>query len=172
MPTTTPLGLLITCSIGAAAALFLLSEPLVAGGGGLSPLLPSSEEDALAGLSYAAAQIIPPARLRRLRQALRKLSQALEEFEQALGSSEQQPHEEEQEEEGSIDGAAAPATRGEQLLSMREVCQELGMSKSWVYRRIRSKDIPSIKLGHNIKVRRQDLEEYLRKAPRYRSPQE
>ena len=170
MPTTTPLGLLITCSIGAAAALFLLSEPLVAGGGGLSPLLLSSEEDALAGLSYA-AQSIPPVRLRRLRQALRKLSQALEEFEQALGSSEQQPHEEEQEEEGSID-SAAPATRGEQLLSMREVCQELGMSKSWVYRRIRSKDIPSIKLGHNIKVRRQDLEEYLRKAPRYRSPEE
>ncbi len=157
MPTT-PLGLLITCSIGAAAALLLLL---------------SAAEDALAGLSYAAAQSIPPAQLRRLRRAVRNLSQALEEFEQALGSGEQQPHEEEQEEEDSKDGAAAAApTTGDQLLSMREVCQELGMGKSWVYRRIRTKEIPSIKLGHNIKVRRQDLEEYLKKAPRYRSPEE
>jgi len=35
------------------------------------------------------------------------------------------------------------------------------MSKSWVYRRIRGGEIPSIKLGHNIKVRREDLVSYL-----------
>jgi excisionase family DNA binding protein len=35
------------------------------------------------------------------------------------------------------------------------------MGKSWVYKRIRSGEIPSIKLGHNIKVRREVLEEYL-----------
>jgi len=44
---------------------------------------------------------------------------------------------------------------------MSEVGQELGMSKGWVYRRIKSREIPSITLGHNIKVRREDLEEYL-----------
>ncbi len=35
------------------------------------------------------------------------------------------------------------------------------MGKSWVYRRIKSGEIPSVKLGHNIKVRREDLERYL-----------
>ena len=40
------------------------------------------------------------------------------------------------------------------------------MGKSWVYRRIKSGEIPSVKLGHNIKVKREDLEEYL-EAQRY-----
>ena len=35
------------------------------------------------------------------------------------------------------------------------------MGKSWVYQRIRSGEIPSVKLGGTIKVRRQDLEAYL-----------
>src|ERR671916_1228993 len=47
------------------------------------------------------------------------------------------------------------------LLSITGVCQELGMGKSWVYRRIQSGEIPSVKLGRNIKVRREDLEGYL-----------
>ena len=50
---------------------------------------------------------------------------------------------------------------GHKLLSLKEVCQELGMSKGWVYQRIRSGQIPSVKLGHNIKVRREDLDAYL-----------
>jgi excisionase family DNA binding protein len=53
-------------------------------------------------------------------------------------------------------GAGSP-----DLLSMREVYQRLGMSKSWVYQRIKSGEIPSVKLGHNIRVRREDLEGYL-----------
>ena len=57
--------------------------------------------------------------------------------------------------------------KGLNLLSIPEVCQELGMGKSWVYRRIRSGEIPSVKLGHNIKVRREDLERYL-EAQRHR----
>ena len=36
------------------------------------------------------------------------------------------------------------------------------MGKSWVYQRLRSGEIPSLKLGKNIKVRREDLEEYLK----------
>jgi excisionase family DNA binding protein len=40
------------------------------------------------------------------------------------------------------------------------------MSRSWIYRRIQSAEIPSVKLGGNIKVRREDLEGYL-EAQRY-----
>ena len=47
------------------------------------------------------------------------------------------------------------------LLSIPEPCQEPGMGKSWVYRRLRSGEIPSVKLGRSIKVKRADLEEYL-----------
>ena len=54
---------------------------------------------------------------------------------------------------------AAPTTR--QLLSVKEVCQELGMSKSWVYQRIHIEEIPSIKLGGSIKVKREDLQGYV-----------
>ncbi len=51
--------------------------------------------------------------------------------------------------------------KGLDLLSIPEVCQELGMGKSWVYRRLKSGEIPSIRLGHNIKVKRQDLNQYI-----------
>ena len=51
--------------------------------------------------------------------------------------------------------------QGLDLLSIPQLCQELGMGKSWVYQRIRSGEIPSVKLGHNIKVRREALEAYL-----------
>ena len=47
---------------------------------------------------------------------------------------------------------------------MIEVCQELGMGKSWVHRRIKIGEIPSIRLENNIKVRRKDLEEYLERS--------
>jgi excisionase family DNA binding protein len=48
-----------------------------------------------------------------------------------------------------------------QLLSIPQLRQELGMGKSWIYRRLRSGEIPSIRLGRTIKVRRDELEEYL-----------
>jgi len=47
-----------------------------------------------------------------------------------------------------------------ELLSIAQVCQELGMGKSWVYNRIKSGEIPSIKLGNNYKVKREDLERF------------
>ena len=50
-----------------------------------------------------------------------------------------------------------------QLLSVDEVCDVLGMSKSWVYRHIRSGDIPSVRLGGATKVKRADLADYLEK---------
>ena len=48
-----------------------------------------------------------------------------------------------------------------ELLSVLQVCQELAMGKSWVHQRIKSREIPSVRLGRNIKVKREDLEKYL-----------
>jgi excisionase family DNA binding protein len=84
--------------------------------------------------------------------SLEELESALIEFEAALGGQERREHPKEQE---------AQQGGGLDLLSIMEVCQELGMSKGWVYRRIQSGEIPSVKLGRNIKVRREDLEGYL-----------
>ena len=90
------------------------------------------------------------------RQALEGLESALLEFEEALtGESSVRPE----------------SPKGLELLSIPEVCQELRMGKSWVYRNIRSGKIPSVKLGHNIKVSREDLEAYL-KGQRNRSSKE
>jgi excisionase family DNA binding protein len=52
---------------------------------------------------------------------------------------------------------------GVQLLSIPQLCQELGMGKSWIYRRLRSGEIPSVRLGRTIKVRRDELEQYLQR---------
>ncbi len=93
--------------------------------------------------------------LRRLREALQSHREALEELESALLEFEE-----------SIGGEAQKRLQERQgldLLSIPELCQELGMGKSWVYRRLRSGEIPSVKLGRSIKVKREDLEEYLEK---------
>jgi excisionase family DNA binding protein len=45
------------------------------------------------------------------------------------------------------------------------------MGKSWVYRRVKSGEIPSVKLGRSIKVKREDLEEYL-ESQRYQPAEE
>lgn len=92
--------------------------------------------------------------LQHLKQAFEDLRQALEGAESALIAFEE-----------TIGGEEAPdrpqGQRGMDLLSIPDVCQELGMGKSWVYRRLKSGEIPSIKLGHNIKVKREDLQQYL-----------
>jgi excisionase family DNA binding protein len=86
--------------------------------------------------------------LRAHHQALERLESALVEFEENIsGEATLRPQQEQQ--------------RGVQLLSIPQVCQELGMGKSWVYRRLRSGEIPSVRLGRTIKVRRDELEEYL-----------
>ena len=91
--------------------------------------------------------------------SLEELESALIEFEENLGDQRERPPrpQAQQEREGG----------GLDLLSITDVCQELGMGKSWIYRRIQSGEIPSVKLGRNIKVRREDLEGYL-EAQRYR----
>lgn len=45
------------------------------------------------------------------------------------------------------------------------------MGKSWTYRKLKSGEIPSVKLGRSLKVKREDLEEYL-ESHRYRPTQE
>ena len=93
--------------------------------------------------------------LQQLKQAIEHHRQALEALEEALLA---QLDSGRQEENGH--------TRG--LLSIREVCEELGMGKSWVYHRLRSAEIPSIKLGGAVKVKRTDLNTFIENQP-YRS---
>jgi excisionase family DNA binding protein len=89
--------------------------------------------------------------LRAHHQALERLESALLEFEESISSGEAAlPSQEVGEQRGGV-----------QLLSIAQLCQELGMGKSWIYRRLRSGEIPSVRLGRTIKVRREELEEYL-----------
>jgi excisionase family DNA binding protein len=92
----------------------------------------------------------------RLKQALDSLRQALEETESVLLELDGPFFEQEEKHVRRTQERS-----GQDLLSVMEVCQELGMGKTWVHRKIKSGEIPSIRLGHNIKVRRKDLEEYL-----------
>jgi excisionase family DNA binding protein len=90
------------------------------------------------------------------RRSLERLESALIEFQEDLNQPERRPERPQVKEQGGGGGAGSP-----DLVSITEVCQELGMGKSWVYRSIQSGEIPSVKLGDNIKVRREDLEGYL-----------
>src|ERR671921_231182 len=92
--------------------------------------------------------------------SLEELESALIEFEETLSGREERP----ERPQAKHDGEGGRG--GLDLLSITDVCQELGMGKSWVYRRIQSGEIASVKLGGNIKVRREDLEGYL-EAQRY-----
>jgi excisionase family DNA binding protein len=99
--------------------------------------------------------------LQPLRQAMEAHYRSLEELERALIEFEEE----------ALGGDEEETQRWQsgtsfELLSIPEVCHELGMGKSWVYKRIQSGEIPSVKLGRNIKVRREDLEGYL-EAQRY-----
>jgi excisionase family DNA binding protein len=85
--------------------------------------------------------------LNTLRKALEGLESAMLEFEEQLAGEQQH--------------VRPQSSKGLDLLSIPQLCQELGMSKPWVYKRIRSGEIPSVKLGNNIKVRREALEAYL-----------
>jgi excisionase family DNA binding protein len=105
--------------------------------------------------------------LQRLRQALEAQRRALEELEGALLELQE-----------TLVGQPAERSEGSrvpELLSIPEVCEVLGMGKSWTYRKLRSGEIPSIKLGRSVKVKREDLEEYLesqRHRPTNVSPDE
>jgi excisionase family DNA binding protein len=92
----------------------------------------------------------------RLMQAIEHHRQALEELQEALlAELDSYKHEEN-------------GHHHSQLLSIKEVCEELGMGKSWVYQRLRSQEIPSIRLGGAVKVKREDLNAFIENQP-YRS---
>jgi excisionase family DNA binding protein len=90
--------------------------------------------------------------LGRLKRALAEHRHALEELESALLEFEEAV-------EGEVPDR--PESRDLELLSIPQVCQRLAMGKSWVYRRIHEGEIPSVRLGRTIKVRRADLENFV-----------
>jgi excisionase family DNA binding protein len=79
------------------------------------------------------------------KEALLEYKEALQKFEEDLNGDEPQP----------------PNGQSLRLLSPSEVCQELGEESKVVYQRLRSGEIPSLKLGHALKVRQADLQEYM-----------
>ena len=102
--------------------------------------------------------------LRNLKQALGSCRRALEEFESALLVLEETPDENGEAPKRSSNG------HNLRLLSLPEVCQELGEESTVVYRRLRSGEIPSLKLGHELKVRQADLQEYMKGQRRNQAP--
>jgi excisionase family DNA binding protein len=95
---------------------------------------------------------------------LEGLEGAVQRFEEALLELEEGALKEEALlEEGALEEGAPVHHNGQssRLLSPSEVCQELEADRAWVYRRLRSGEIPCLKLGDALKVRREDLEEYM-----------
>jgi excisionase family DNA binding protein len=102
----------------------------------------------------------------RLEQALESFVEDLEGFEGAVQRFEEALLELEEGalEEGALEEGAPVYQNGQtpRLLSPSEVCQELEADRASVYQKLRSGEIPSLKLGSALKVRREDLEEYMK----------
>jgi excisionase family DNA binding protein len=92
-------------------------------------------------------------------EGLEGLDGALLKFEEALLELEEGILKEGPLKEGAPDHQNGQNLR---LLSPSEVCQELGEERTVVYRRLRSGQIPCLKLGHALKVRHADLQEYMK----------
>ena len=113
----------------------------------------------------------------RLEQALEAFVEDLEGFEGAVQRFEEAVLELEEGalkerallEEGALEEGAPVYQNGQssRLLSPSEVCQELKADRASVYRRLRSGEIPSLKLGNALRVRRGDLEEYMMKGRKH-----
>jgi excisionase family DNA binding protein len=73
--------------------------------------------------------------------------------------------------EGALEEGAPVYQNGQtpRLLSPSEVCQELEADSASVYQKLRSGEITSLKLGSALKVRREDLEEYMKGHQHLRS---
>ena len=106
----------------------------------------------------------PPSGRRSLEQALEAFVEDLEALDGALLKFEEALLELEEE----TSGKEAPQHRCRKihrLLSPLEVCRELGEERAEVNRKLRDGDIPALKLGHALKVRREDLEAYMNPHP-------
>src|SRR5215217_1386305 len=95
---------------------------------------------------------------------LEGLEGAVQRFEEALLELEEGALKEEALKEGALEEGAPVHHNGQssRLLSPSEVCQKLEADRASVYRRLRSGEIPSLKLGSALKVRRADLEGYMK----------
>src|SRR5829696_125256 len=102
----------------------------------------------------------------RLEQALESFVEDLEGLEGAVQRFEEALLELEEGalKEGALEEGAPVHHNGQssRLLSPSEVCQKLEADRASVYRRLRSGEIPSLKLGSALKVRRADLEGYMK----------
>src|SRR5215203_3211754 len=99
--------------------------------------------------------------------AVQRFEEALLELEEGAlkeGALEEGALEEGALEEGALEEGAPVQQNGQssRLLSPSEVCQKLEADRASVYRRLRSGEIPSLKLGSALKVRREDLEGYMK----------
>ena len=67
-------------------------------------------------------------------------------------------------EKGALEEEAPEHQNGQnlKLLSPSEVCEELGEESAVVYSKLRSGEIPSLRLGQDLKVRWADLQEYVK----------
>ena len=87
-------------------------------------------------------------------EALKRIQQAFEVQRRALQNLE----------EAILQGFASQSpSDGHRLLSVQEVCKQLGMGRSWVYNQIRSGELPSVQLGGTVKIKREDLEQYIQR---------
>src|SRR5215216_1501425 len=95
---------------------------------------------------------------------LEGLEGAVQRFEEALLELEEGALKEGALKEGALEEGAPVYQNGQssRLLSPSEVCQELQADSASVYRKLRSGEIPSLKLGNALKVRREDLEGYMK----------
>ena len=102
----------------------------------------------------------------RLEQALESFVEDLEGLEGAVQRFEEALLELEEGalKEGALEEGAPVYQNGQssRLLSPSEVCQELQADSASVYWKLRSGEIPSLKLGNALKVRREDLEGYMK----------
>jgi excisionase family DNA binding protein len=106
--------------------------------------------------------------------AVQRFEEALLELEEGAleeGALEEGALEEGALEEGALEEGAPVYQNGQtpRLLSPSEVCQELEADRASVYQKLRSGEIPSLKLGSALKVRREDLEEYMKGHQHLRS---
>ena len=93
-------------------------------------------------------------RLQHLQQTLGGLHKSLEELRSALLELEEELFNEET--------SANPTGQDQRFLSIQEVCWKLATNKDSVLRLLSSGKIPSVKIGHTVKVRQADLEGYMK----------
>src|SRR5215204_3103820 len=107
--------------------------------------LPRAEHDAR-DAAYLHSHPRLQSALRGCKEGLLGYKEALQKFEECLNG----------------DGSQPPKDQSLRLLSLSEVCQELGEESKVVDQRLRSGEIPSLKLGDALRVRQADLKEYMK----------